>query len=84
MTTHLCQFIQKPTHNIGGHRFQAVSFPWEVCVCVSVCRVMYADLSSFQLFENNPKMTLSILYSNVSMSMPFNTFFVFVHLSDTS
>ena len=53
-----------------------------VCVCACLCRVMYTDLSSLlQLFENNPKMTLSIRYSNVSMSMPFNTFsYLFIFL----
>ena len=53
-----------------------------VCMCLCLCRVMYADLSSLlQLFENNPKMTLSIRYSNVSMSMPFNTFlYLFISL----
>ena len=53
-----------------------------VCMCLCLCRVMYADLSSLlQLFENNPKMTLSIRYSNVSMSVPFNTsLYLFISL----
>ena len=41
-----------------------------MCVCVMRCTQTF--LSSLLQFENNPKMTLSVLYNNVSMSMPFS------------